>query len=38
MLNVREFKIINGLQILDKYVGELEKNIRMLFVEVEEEE
>lgn len=38
MLNAREPKIINGPQILDKYVGESEKNIRMLFAEAEEEE
>lgn len=38
MLNAREPKIINGPQILDKYVGESEKNIRLLFAEAEEEE
>ena len=38
MLNAREPKIVNGPQILDKYVGESEANIRKLFSEAEEEE
>merc|ERR1719336_2563671 len=38
MLNSREPKIVNGPQILDKYVGESEANIRRLFEEAEEEE
>ena len=38
MLNAREPKIINGPEILDKYVGESEANIRKLFAEAEEEE
>jgi len=38
MLNAREPKIINGPQILDKYVGESENNIRKLFADAEEEE
>ncbi|GFQ90623.1 vesicle-fusing ATPase 1 [Trichonephila clavata] len=38
MLNAREPKIVNGPQILDKYVGESEANIRRLFAEAEEEE
>lgn len=38
MLNAREPKIINGPQILDKYVGESEANIRKLFADAEEEE
>ena len=38
MLNAREPKIVNGPQILDKYVGESEANIRKLFIEAEEEE
>lgn len=38
MLNAREPKIVNGPQILDKYVGESEANIRKLFAEAEEEE
>lgn len=38
MLNAREPKIVNGPQILDKYVGESEANIRRLFAEAEDEE
>jgi len=38
MLNSREPKIVNGPEILDKYVGESEANIRKLFAEAEEEE
>lgn len=38
MLNAREPKIVNGPQILDKYVGESEANVRRLFVDAEEEE
>ena len=38
MLNAREPKIVNGPQILDKYVGESEANIRRLFGDAEEEE
>lgn len=38
MLNSREPKIVNGPQILDKYVGESEANIRKLFAEADEEE
>lgn len=38
MLNAREPKIVNGPQILDKYVGESEANVRKLFAEAEEEE
>lgn len=38
MLNAREPKIVNGPQILDKYVGESEANVRRLFLEAEEEE
>jgi len=38
MLNAREPKIVNGPQILDKYVGESEANIRRLFEDAEEEE
>jgi len=37
MLNAREPKIVNGPQILDKYVGESEANIRKLFEEAENE-
>ncbi|KAF6036492.1 hypothetical protein EB796_005205 [Bugula neritina] len=38
MLNAREPKIVNGPEILDKYVGESEANIRKLFAEAEEEQ
>lgn len=38
MLNAREPKIVNGPEILDKYVGQSEANIRLLFAEAEEEE
>ncbi|XP_067931264.1 vesicle-fusing ATPase-like [Watersipora subatra] len=38
MLNAREPKIVNGPQILDKYVGESEANIRKLFADAEEEQ
>ncbi|CAK9291148.1 unnamed protein product [Gordionus sp. m RMFG-2023] len=38
MLNSREPIIVNGPQILDKYVGESEANIRKLFAPAEEEE
>jgi len=38
MLNSREPKIVNGPQILDKYVGESEANVRRLFEDAEEEE
>ncbi|KRY32363.1 Vesicle-fusing ATPase 1 [Trichinella spiralis] len=37
MLNAREPKIVNGPQILDKYVGESEANVRKLFADAEEE-
>ncbi|CAJ0594500.1 unnamed protein product [Cylicocyclus nassatus] len=37
MLNSREPKIVNGPQILDKYVGESESNVRKLFADAEEE-
>jgi vesicle-fusing ATPase len=38
MLNEKKKKIVNGPQILDKYVGESEANIRRLFADAEEEE
>ena len=38
MLNAREPKIVNGQQILNKYVGASEANTRKLFAEAEEEE
>ena len=34
----REPKIVNGPEILDKYVGESEANIRKLFQEAEDDE
>jgi vesicle-fusing ATPase len=37
VLNAREPKIINGPEILDKYVGEAERNIRLIFKDAEEE-
>lgn len=37
MLNAREPKIINGPEILNKYVGQSEENIRELFAEAEAE-
>lgn len=38
MLNARDPKIVNGPEVLDKYVGESEANVRRLFAEAEEEE
>ncbi|XP_015764199.1 PREDICTED: vesicle-fusing ATPase-like [Acropora digitifera] len=38
MLNTREPKIISGPEVLNKYVGESEANIRKLFAEAEEEQ
>ncbi|XP_057315100.1 vesicle-fusing ATPase-like [Hydractinia symbiolongicarpus] len=38
MLNAREPKIVNGPEILNKYVGESEANIRKLFEEAENEQ
>jgi len=38
MLNAIEPKIVNGPEILDKYVGESEANVRKLFAEAEEDE
>lgn len=38
MLNSREPKVVNGPEILNKYVGESEANIRKLFAEAEEEQ
>ncbi|KAF9481878.1 vesicular-fusion protein SEC18 [Pholiota conissans] len=37
MLNAREPKIVNGPEILSKYVGASEENIRKLFAEAEQE-
>lgn len=38
MLTARPAKVIDGPQILDKYVGESEANIRKLFAEAEDEQ
>eukprot|EP00051_Salpingoeca_urceolata_P005275 m.71709 g.71709 ORF g.71709 m.71709 type:complete len:755 (+) comp14202_c0_seq2:3339-5603(+) len=38
MLEANEPKIVNGPEILNKYVGESEANIRKLFAEAEEEQ
>ena len=38
MLHAREPKIIHGPEILDKYVGQSEANIRQLFADAEQEE
>lgn len=38
MLNATEPKIVNGPEILDKYVGESEANIRKLFADAEADE
>ncbi|CAH1249305.1 vesicle-fusing ATPase-like [Branchiostoma lanceolatum] len=38
MLNAREPKIVNGPEVLNKYVGESEANIRRLFADAEEEQ
>lgn len=37
MLNAREPKIVNGPEILNKYVGQSEENIRLLFKDAEAE-
>lgn len=38
MLNAREPKIVNGPEILDKYVGGSEEKIRALFADAEKEQ
>ena len=38
MLNAREPKIINGPEILNKYVGQSEENVRKLFEDAEDEQ
>jgi vesicle-fusing ATPase len=38
MLNVNQPKIVNGPEILDKFVGQSEANIRELFVDAEKDE
>jgi vesicle-fusing ATPase len=37
MLNSREPKVINGPEVLNKYVGQSEENIRKLFADAEKE-
>jgi vesicle-fusing ATPase len=37
-LNVAEFKVINGPELFDKYVGETEKKIRDLFANAEKDQ
>ncbi|EON65503.1 hypothetical protein W97_04741 [Coniosporium apollinis CBS 100218] len=37
MLNAREPKIINGPEVLNKYVGQSEENVRKLFADAEKE-
>jgi vesicle-fusing ATPase len=37
MLNAKEPKIVNGPEILNKYVGQSEENIRKLFADAEKE-
>lgn len=38
MLKAREPKIVNGPEILNKYVGESEANVRKLFADAEDEQ
>ncbi|TDZ39626.1 Vesicular-fusion protein sec18 [Colletotrichum spinosum] len=38
MLNAREPKIINGPEVLNKFVGQSEENIRKLFIDAEKEQ
>lgn len=37
MLNAREPKVVNGPEILNKFVGQSEENIRKLFADAEKE-
>lgn len=37
MLNAREPKVINGPEVLNKYVGQSEENVRKLFIDAEKE-
>ena len=37
MLNAKEPKIVNGPEILNKYVGQSEENVRKLFADAEKE-
>ena len=38
MLNAREPKVINGPEVLNKYVGQSEENVRKLFADAEKEQ
>lgn len=38
MLNAREPKVINGPEVLNKYVGQSEENIRKMFADAEKEQ
>ena len=38
MLNAREPKVVNGPEVLNKYVGQSEENIRKLFADAEKEQ
>lgn len=38
MLNAREPKIVNGPEVLNKYVGQSEENVRKLFADAEKEQ
>ncbi|KAH6684864.1 vesicular-fusion protein SEC18 [Plectosphaerella plurivora] len=38
MLNAREPKVINGPEILNKYVGQSEENVRKIFADAEKEQ
>jgi SpoVK/Ycf46/Vps4 family AAA+-type ATPase len=37
MLNAREPKVVNGPEVLSKFVGQSEENIRKLFADAEKE-
>lgn len=37
MLNAREPKVVNGPEILNKFVGQSEENVRKLFADAEKE-
>ena len=37
VLNAREPKVVNGPELLDKFVGEAERNVRLLFKDAEDE-
>ena len=37
VLNARDVKVVNGPELLDKFVGEAERNMRLLFKDAEDE-